>query len=85
MFADVYLPSRRTCAKVAQKNAFKIGGITRIACATAQTSDDRRVKVIVTGGNSGVGEATAAALAAAGHSVVIACRTIPKAEQAAAA
>jgi NAD(P)-dependent dehydrogenase (short-subunit alcohol dehydrogenase family) len=42
------------------------------------------VKVIVTGGNSGVGKATAATLAAAGHSVVIACRTIPKAEQAAA-
>ena len=49
------------------------------------TSDDRRVEVIVTGGNSGVGEATAAALAAAGHSVVIACRTMPKAERAAAA
>jgi NAD(P)-dependent dehydrogenase (short-subunit alcohol dehydrogenase family) len=43
------------------------------------------VEVIVTGGNSGVGEATAAVLAAAGHSVMIACRTIPKAEQAAAA
>jgi NAD(P)-dependent dehydrogenase (short-subunit alcohol dehydrogenase family) len=43
------------------------------------------VKVIVTGGNSGVGAATATALAAAGHSVVIACRTIPKAERAAAA
>jgi NAD(P)-dependent dehydrogenase (short-subunit alcohol dehydrogenase family) len=43
------------------------------------------VRVIVTGGNSGVGRATAAALAASGHSVVIACRTIPKAEQAAAA
>ena len=43
------------------------------------------MKVIVTGGSSGVGEATAAALAAAGHSVVIACRTLPKAERAAAA
>ncbi|MGO9510306.1 MAG: SDR family NAD(P)-dependent oxidoreductase [Mycobacterium sp.] len=42
------------------------------------------MRIIVTGGNSGVGKATAAALAAAGHSVVIACRTIPKAEQAAA-
>jgi NAD(P)-dependent dehydrogenase (short-subunit alcohol dehydrogenase family) len=41
------------------------------------------VRVIVTGGNSGVGKATAAALAATGHSVMIACRTIPKAEQAA--
>jgi NAD(P)-dependent dehydrogenase (short-subunit alcohol dehydrogenase family) len=47
--------------------------------------DNHRVRIIVTGGNSGVGKATAAALAAAGHSVVIACRTIPKAEQAAAA
>ena len=42
------------------------------------------MRVIVTGGNSGVGKATAAALAAAGHNVVIACRSIPKAEQAAA-
>lgn len=42
------------------------------------------MRVIVTGGNSGVGKATAAALAAAGHRVMIACRTIPKAEQAAA-
>jgi NAD(P)-dependent dehydrogenase (short-subunit alcohol dehydrogenase family) len=40
------------------------------------------VKVIVTGGNSGIGAETAATLAAAGHSVVIACRTIPKAERA---
>jgi NAD(P)-dependent dehydrogenase (short-subunit alcohol dehydrogenase family) len=42
------------------------------------------MRIIVTGGNSGVGKATAGALAAAGHSVMIACRTIPKAEQAAA-
>ncbi|HYO01017.1 MAG TPA: SDR family NAD(P)-dependent oxidoreductase [Mycobacterium sp.] len=42
------------------------------------------MRIIVTGGNSGVGRATAAALAEAGHSVVIACRTIPKGEQAAA-
>jgi NAD(P)-dependent dehydrogenase (short-subunit alcohol dehydrogenase family) len=42
------------------------------------------MRIIVTGGNSGVGKATAAALAAAGHSVLIACRTIAKAEQAAA-
>ncbi|HEY7052092.1 MAG TPA: SDR family NAD(P)-dependent oxidoreductase [Mycobacterium sp.] len=42
------------------------------------------MRVIVTGGNSGVGKATATALAGAGHSVLIACRTIPKAEQAAA-
>ena len=42
------------------------------------------MRIIVTGGNSGVGKATAAALAAAGHSVVIACRNIPKAERAAA-
>jgi NAD(P)-dependent dehydrogenase (short-subunit alcohol dehydrogenase family) len=43
------------------------------------------VKIIVTGGNSGVGKATAAALATAGHRVVIACRDVPKAERAAAA
>jgi NAD(P)-dependent dehydrogenase (short-subunit alcohol dehydrogenase family) len=42
------------------------------------------MRIIVTGGNSGIGKATAGALAAAGHSVLIACRTIPKAEQAAA-
>jgi NAD(P)-dependent dehydrogenase (short-subunit alcohol dehydrogenase family) len=42
------------------------------------------MRIIVTGGNSGIGKATATALAAAGHSVVIACRTIPKGEQAAA-
>ncbi|HEX2286344.1 MAG TPA: SDR family NAD(P)-dependent oxidoreductase [Mycobacterium sp.] len=42
------------------------------------------MRVIVTGGSSGLGRATAAALAAAGHSVVIAARTMPKAQQAAA-
>jgi NAD(P)-dependent dehydrogenase (short-subunit alcohol dehydrogenase family) len=42
------------------------------------------VRIIVTGGNSGVGKATATALAANGHQVVIACRTLPKAEAAAA-
>jgi NAD(P)-dependent dehydrogenase (short-subunit alcohol dehydrogenase family) len=42
------------------------------------------MRIIVTGGNSGIGKATAAALAGAGHSVVIACRTLPKAERAAA-
>ncbi len=42
------------------------------------------MRIIVTGGSSGVGKATAAALAAAGHSVMIGCRTIPKAERAAA-
>jgi NAD(P)-dependent dehydrogenase (short-subunit alcohol dehydrogenase family) len=43
------------------------------------------MQVIVTGGNSGVGKATAAALAAAGHRVLIACRTVTKGEAAAAA
>jgi NAD(P)-dependent dehydrogenase (short-subunit alcohol dehydrogenase family) len=42
------------------------------------------VRIIVTGGNSGVGQATTTALAAAGHCVVIACRNIGKAEQTAA-
>ncbi len=43
------------------------------------------MRIIITGGNSGVGEATATALAAAGHDLVIACRTLSKAHQAAAA
>jgi NAD(P)-dependent dehydrogenase (short-subunit alcohol dehydrogenase family) len=42
------------------------------------------MRIIVTGGNSGIGRATAAALAVAGHSVLIAGRDIPKAERAAA-
>jgi NAD(P)-dependent dehydrogenase (short-subunit alcohol dehydrogenase family) len=42
------------------------------------------MRIIVTGGNSGVGKATAAALAKTGHNVVIACRSVEKAEQAAA-
>jgi NAD(P)-dependent dehydrogenase (short-subunit alcohol dehydrogenase family) len=42
------------------------------------------VRIIVTGGNSGVGRATASAMAAAGHEVVIACRTMSKAQEAAA-
>lgn len=42
------------------------------------------MRAIVTGGNSGVGKATAATLAAAGHQVVIACRDVEKARQAAA-
>jgi NAD(P)-dependent dehydrogenase (short-subunit alcohol dehydrogenase family) len=42
------------------------------------------MRIIVTGGNSGVGMATAAAAAAAGHSVMIACRSIEKGGQAAA-
>ena len=36
------------------------------------------MRVIVTGANSGVGKATAAILAAAGHQVVLACRTPSK-------
>jgi NAD(P)-dependent dehydrogenase (short-subunit alcohol dehydrogenase family) len=42
------------------------------------------VRIIITGGNSGVGKATATALAAEGHDVVIACRTLTKAHEAAA-
>ncbi|TPG36638.1 SDR family NAD(P)-dependent oxidoreductase [Mycolicibacterium hodleri] len=41
------------------------------------------MRVIVTGANSGVGKATAAALAAAGHQVVLACRSVTKGEAAA--
>jgi NAD(P)-dependent dehydrogenase (short-subunit alcohol dehydrogenase family) len=36
------------------------------------------MRIIVTGGNSGVGKATASALAQAGHSVLIACRDVEK-------
>jgi NAD(P)-dependent dehydrogenase (short-subunit alcohol dehydrogenase family) len=36
------------------------------------------MRIIITGGNSGVGKATAAAMAAAGHEVVIACRSVSK-------
>jgi NAD(P)-dependent dehydrogenase (short-subunit alcohol dehydrogenase family) len=43
------------------------------------------VRIIVTGGNSGVGRATATAMAAAGHDVVIACRTLTKGREAAGA
>jgi NAD(P)-dependent dehydrogenase (short-subunit alcohol dehydrogenase family) len=42
------------------------------------------MRIIVTGGNSGVGMATAAAAAESGHSVVIACRSVEKAERAVA-
>ncbi|MCV7057474.1 MULTISPECIES: SDR family NAD(P)-dependent oxidoreductase [Mycolicibacterium] len=43
------------------------------------------MRIIVTGGNSGVGLATATAMAAAGHEVVIACRSLKKGHEAAAA
>lgn len=42
------------------------------------------MRIIVTGGNSGVGRETAAALAAAGHSVLIAARDVAKSERVAA-
>jgi NAD(P)-dependent dehydrogenase (short-subunit alcohol dehydrogenase family) len=42
------------------------------------------VRIIVTGANSGVGKATATALAAEGHQVIIACRTLTKGQEAAA-
>jgi NAD(P)-dependent dehydrogenase (short-subunit alcohol dehydrogenase family) len=42
------------------------------------------MRIIVTGGNSGVGKKTAAALAAVGHSVLIACRNVQKSKEAAA-
>jgi NAD(P)-dependent dehydrogenase (short-subunit alcohol dehydrogenase family) len=42
------------------------------------------MRIIVTGGNSGIGRETAAALAVAGHRVLIAGRDISKAERAAA-
>ncbi len=42
------------------------------------------MRIIVTGGNSGVGKSTAHAMAAAGHDVIIACRSLRKAHEAAA-
>jgi NAD(P)-dependent dehydrogenase (short-subunit alcohol dehydrogenase family) len=42
------------------------------------------MRIIITGGNSGVGKATAGAAAESGHSVVIAYRSIEKAQRAAA-
>jgi NAD(P)-dependent dehydrogenase (short-subunit alcohol dehydrogenase family) len=42
------------------------------------------VRIIVTGGNSGVGRATASALAEDGHHVVIACRSLSRGREAAA-
>lgn len=42
------------------------------------------MRIIVTGGNSGIGKGIATELAAAGHQVVIACRTLTKGEDAAA-
>jgi NAD(P)-dependent dehydrogenase (short-subunit alcohol dehydrogenase family) len=42
------------------------------------------MRIILTGGNSGIGRATATALAGAGHSVLITGRDVPKAERAAA-
>lgn len=42
------------------------------------------MRIIITGGSSGVGRSTAAAMAKAGHEVVIACRTVAKGCEAAA-
>ncbi|MCW2555886.1 MAG: short-chain dehydrogenase/reductase [Mycobacterium sp.] len=42
------------------------------------------MRIIVTGGNSGVGRATATAMAAAGHEVIIACRSVSRGREASA-
>ena len=42
------------------------------------------MRIIVTGGNSGVGKATAAAMASVGHEVIIACRSVARGQSAAA-
>jgi NAD(P)-dependent dehydrogenase (short-subunit alcohol dehydrogenase family) len=49
----------------------------------SQIPDQSGRHIVVTGGNSGLGEVTSAALAAAGASVTIACRNMSKGEQAA--
>src|SRR5436305_1110380 len=63
-------------------------GYRRILCQPARRwpADvlSALMRTIVTGGNSGVGKATAAALAGDGHSVILACRSLEKAERAAA-
>jgi NAD(P)-dependent dehydrogenase (short-subunit alcohol dehydrogenase family) len=55
-----------------------------MAWTTADIPDQTGRTFVVTGANSGLGEATAAALAAAGADVVLACRTVSKGEAAAA-
>jgi NAD(P)-dependent dehydrogenase (short-subunit alcohol dehydrogenase family) len=77
--------SSRARTRVHDRNPVVRPASLKSAAPLPKTLHDRRVRVIVTGGNSGVGAATASALAADGHNVVIACRTIPKAERAAAA
>jgi NAD(P)-dependent dehydrogenase (short-subunit alcohol dehydrogenase family) len=41
------------------------------------------VRIIITGANSGVGRASAAALASAGHDIIMACRNPVKGKEAA--
>jgi NAD(P)-dependent dehydrogenase (short-subunit alcohol dehydrogenase family) len=58
---------------------------TRTRWTTADIPDQTGRAVVITGANSGLGAATAGALAAAGASVVLACRNTDKGTRAAAA